>query len=215
MNLEIEISHETKAPGSQLQEPVRAVFKGLLELFLLYTASGCYNYVPYTKDGDNAWEYFGRRLQQIRKQVTLSFLGKSNTDVERRLERVIRETEIFIRSFSVPGVVKRWRKINPRINYFDCVFHLTEEQMEKERLWRNVLEAKGLLGKRTPSGFPMFIWYAYIPTKEEVEAKNRYFQQIEKENEDGNLRYDDHQIFQNELVRTLRLVFEHDFADIL
>ena len=90
----------------------------------------------------------------------LSFLGKGNCEVEEKLERVIRETEIFIRSFSVPGVVRRWREINSRINYFDCAFKLTEEDMQRERIRREVLERANLLGKRTPSGFPMFVWYA-------------------------------------------------------
>ena len=41
--------------------------------------------------------------------------------------------------------------------------------------------------------------------------QERYFSEIQRKNEDGNLRYSEERIFQNELLRTLTLVFEEDF----
>lgn len=45
--------------------------------------------------------------------------------------------------------------------------------------------------------------------------QEKYFSEIQKKNEDGNLRYSEERIFQNELLRTLALVFEEDFESSL
>lgn len=41
--------------------------------------------------------------------------------------------------------------------------------------------------------------------------QEKYFSEIQRKNEDGNLRYSEERIFRNELLRTLTVVFEEDF----
>ena len=42
-----------------------------------------------------------------------------------------------------------------------------------------------------------------------------YFAAAKKKIEDGNLKYTEDRVFQNELLRTLTLVFENDFKEYL
>ena len=56
---------------------------------------------------------------------------------------------------------------------------------------------------------------ACYPDESLIEARKRYFEEEKKKIEDGNLRYGEERVFQNELLRTLKRVFEHDFRDYL
>ena len=63
------------------------------------------------------------------------FLGED--DIKGKLIRIVDETEQFIRSYERPGVVKRWRRINPQILFFECAFDLMETcpDMYKKISW--------------------------------------------------------------------------------
>lgn len=125
--------------------------------------------------------------------MTEGFDQCDNKDCQ-KLERIINETEAFIKSYSVPGVVKRWRKINPRINYFDCVFEIIRGcGMETARQ----LYGEGLLD--------------YLPCDYIIKAQKVYFAQREYTNLRNNLQYSEERLFQNELLRTLAMVFDNDF----
>ena len=52
---------------------------------------------------------------------------------------------------------------------------------------------------------------ACYPDEKQMTDQEKYFSEIQKKNEDGNLGYSEERIFQNELLRTLALVFEEDF----
>ena len=56
---------------------------------------------------------------------------------------------------------------------------------------------------------------ACYPDETLIEARNRYFTAAKKKIEDGNLKYTEDRVFQNELLRTLTLVFENDFKEYL
>ena len=56
---------------------------------------------------------------------------------------------------------------------------------------------------------------ACYPDDTLVEARKRYFAEAKKKIEDGNLQYSEDRVFQNELLRTLTLVFEKDFKEYL
>lgn len=117
-----------------------------------------------------------------------------------KIIRIVDETEQFVRIYEKPGVVKRWRRINPQILFFECAFDLLETcpDMYKEISW-------GLTDLKL----------ACYPDETLVEARKRYFAVAKKKIEDGNLRYSENRIFQNELLRTLTLVFENDFKGYL
>ena len=87
-----------------------------------------------------------------------------------------------MKSYSVPGVTLRWRRINPRLNYYDPVFDMVEELLPE--VWRR-------------------LWYmfGYRPTKWDFQMREQYFS--------GQKEQREH--FQRELVDTLEKLFHNVF----
>ena len=185
----------SKAAEELYSGEVKTIFGMLNDILELYEASDCFNRIPGTDDGEDAWEYFEKRVGDVRKKLTGDCRGRIADEEYRKLEQIIDETEIFVKSYSVPGVVKHWKEINPRINYFDCVFEIIEEQgMEEARRLNNM----GMLD--------------FFPDDDDIKARKDYFEQIKSANDRDGLRYSEERIFQNELLRTLAMVFENDFG---
>jgi hypothetical protein len=53
------------------------------------------------------------------------------------------------------------------------------------------------------------------PDEKLIAERKKYFEEIHRKNEENNLRYSQERIFQNEMINTLKLVFENDFAEYL
>lgn len=141
---------------------------------------------------------WGDKLLDVRKETATAFLG--NGELCNKMEQVIDETEQFVRSYEMPGVVKRWKSINPKIIYFDCAFDLMEECPES---YKEI--SRGLTDMRL----------ACYPDEELIENRKNYFAEIKQKNEESNLKYSETRIFQNELLNTLTLVFQNDFEEYL
>ena len=56
---------------------------------------------------------------------------------------------------------------------------------------------------------------ACYPDEALIKARKRYFAEAKRKIEESNLRYTEKRVFQNELMRTLTLVFENDFKEYL
>lgn len=170
----------------------------LWEVLALYEKTDCYNKVPEGEKEIDIWDYMGSKLLDIRKTIDTLFLGEE--ELREKLNFIVDETEQFVRTYERPGVVKRWRRINPQILFFDCAFDLMETCPDKykEISW-GLTELK----------------LACYPDETLIEARNRYFVESKKKIEDGNLKYTEDRVFQNELLRTLTLVFENDFKEYL
>ena len=178
------------------EEPVQVIFGMLYDLLSLYASSGGFNRIPGTENRNGAWNHFEERIDRIRKQLVPLFWGRRESETFQKLEQIVKETEILLKSFSIPGVVPRWRAINPAINYYDCVYDLIDE-----------------LGREAAQQFHRSgnISFAFFPDETEVDERNRYFRKKQRENAEGNLQYTKERIFQMELLETLTKVFEHDF----
>ena len=170
----------------------------LWDVLALYEKTECYNKMPEGEKEIDIWDYMGDKLIEIRKYIDKLFLGKE--ELRQKLQNVADETEHFVRAYEVPGVVKRWRKINPQILFFECAFDIMDIHPDqyKEISW-------GLTDLKL----------ACYPDETLIQARKRYFADINKKNEESNLRYTKERIFQNELLRTLTLVFEYDFKEYL
>lgn len=188
------IPTEGTIPEDRHGGEVKAVFGMLYDILACYEESDCFNCIPGTDDLDGAWSYFEGEIGKVKKELESQFLDRHADADYQKLERIINETEVFIKSYSRPGVVKRWRRINPQINFFDCAFEIIEEcGMEAaRRIYR-----EGLLD--------------YIPSYYTVKVRNDYFATQKLANDKDNLKYSEDRIFQNELLRTLAMVFENDF----
>lgn len=180
----------------ELRTSIKTVYGMLWDVLALYEKTSGYNEIPSEEKNKeiDIWDYMGEKLLDIRKKVDVLFLGE--TEVKEKLTQIVDETEVFVRKYEIPGVVTRWKKINPRILYFDCAFDLKKAcPKEYSEIAMGLCDAK----------------LACYPDEKQMTDQEKYFSEIQKKNEDGNLGYSEERIFQNELLRTLTLVFEEDF----
>lgn len=174
---------------------IQHIYAMLWDIIALYEETECYSKVPKGADEDDIWKYMGNRLMEVRREVSRLFLGDATR--RRKLMRIVDETEAFARSYEKPGVVKRWKRINPQIIFFDCAFDLQSEEPEVY-----IEIAMGLTE----------VQLACYPSEEMLKLRDKYWAGINSRNERDNLRYSRERIFQDELHRTLEAVFENDFA---
>lgn len=184
--------------SKEIRRSIQTIYKMLWDLLAMYESTDAYNNTPLgTSEGD-IWGLLGNKLIEIKKELTSLFLG--NRELTETLERIVDETEVFIRSYEIPGVVKRWKKINPNMLFFDCAFDLLENEPELYKdLCRGLSDCK----------------LSCYPDEELLKAKKDYFERMKTRIERDNLRYSEQRVFQNELLKTLTLVFENDLKEYL
>lgn len=172
------------------------VFSALWDILSLYEISDGYNYRPDTGSLEGAEEYFETLLEDLRERWgigrwgSISELLRSSIGfyIADKLGYIIYETEVFVKSYSVPGVSRRWREINPHLNYYDPVFDLLEELPPKEfEVFRDL--------------------YSYHPTQRDIQLRRLYFSTLEGREDGADMAY-----FQEELLDTLVRVFKKDFV---
>ncbi len=176
------------------KKAIQTVYEKMWEVLGLYEKTNHYNEIPYGEIGKDIWDYMGEKMLAVRKSIETLTLG--NPSLEQKLTRIADELELFLRAYSVPGVVDRWSKINPKILYFDCAYDFIEEEPE--------------LYEMIQAGTFEFHLNCY-PDQADIAARKSYFSAIEAKCKEGNLRYSEDKILQDELHNTLSLVFEHDF----
>lgn len=179
----------------EMRQEIKTVFSKLYDLFALYEETECFNQIPNGESGD-VWEYINKKLLDIRKTITTSFLGERN--VSKKLHHIADEAEHFLKICEIPGVVARWSEVNPKILFFECAFDLMEEDVDTY--------------EKLKTGEFGGIHLAIYPDEAMIAEQKKYFGEIQEKIQEHNLQYSEERIFQNELLRTLRMVFEHDFA---
>ena len=172
------------------------VFSALWDILSLYEISDGYNYRPDTGSLEGAEEYFETLLDDLRERWGIGRWGSISEMLRSsigfyiadKLGYIIYETEVFVKSYSVPGVSRRWREINPHLNYYDPVFDLLEELPPKE--------------------FDAFRDFcSYHPTQRDIPLRRLYFSALEGREDGADMAY-----FQEELLDTLVRVFKKDFV---
>lgn len=175
---------------------IRKIYKMLWDVIALYEETKAYNSIPACSTEDDCWDYMNKKLLNIRKELSSFFLD--DEQLVHTLEQIIDETEIFVKSYEVPGVVKRWKKINENLLFFDCAFDLMNDSPEYyKKICRGLTDVK---------------LSCYLDQELIVDQK-KYFEDWNKKCEKGNLQYSQERIFQNELHRTLYLVFKNDLKE--
>ena len=184
--------------ANEIRTSMKTVYGMLWEVLALYEKTDCYNKVPEGEKEADIWDYMGDKLLDVRKTIDALFLGEK--ELREKLNYIVDETEQFVRSYERLGVVKRWKRMNPRMLFFDCAFDLMENcPDEYKEISRGLTEVK----------------LSCYPDESLIEERKRYFAASKKKIEEGNLQYTEDRVFQDELLRTLTLVFEHDFKDFL
>ena len=142
----------------------------LWDILALYEKTEMYNKLPKNEKETESgiWNFMEDKLLDVRKETATAFLG--NGELCNKMEHVIDETEQFVRSYEMPGVVKRWKSINPKIINFDCAFDLMEECPES---YKEI--SRGLTDLRL----------ACYPDEELIENRKNYFAEIKQKNEES------------------------------
>ncbi len=150
--------------------------------------------------GGDAWDYALNELDRIRGQMHQMLRDPAEETplwqvllCASDVYRILDETEFFIRQCEVPGVVTRWKRINPRLIYFDCAFTLMESCPDT---YRDI--QRGLTG----------LSLSCYPDPELVAERNAYFKEAEKDFDRQGRDFSEEFLFQEELKRTVRLLFE-------
>lgn len=182
----------------EIKRAIKVVYGELWELLSLYEKTDCFNEVPEGEAEEEIWDYLERKVVDIRKTVAVLFLGE--VEIAKDLNQIIDETEYFVKQYEVPGVVRRWKQVNPKLIYFDAVFTIMEEE---PKLYKQA--SRGLKD----------VHFACYPDAELIAERNNYFKEIERKNQCDNLKYSEDRIFQNELLCTLTLLFEELYAKYL
>ena len=173
------------------QEIILDVFAALWEILSLYVISDGYNCRPDTGGLEGAEDYFDALLRKAQGTASRSETPWNRAHHHiRRLKRILDETEQFVKSYSVPGVSRRWREINPRLNYYDPVFDIVEEFSPD--CFRSVQHM-----------------FSYHPTQWDIRMRRQYFS-VPGEQWGGAAQA----YFQEELLDTMTKLFRHDFFEL-
>lgn len=175
---------------------IEEVYRELRALLSLYVETNCFNDVPEGEAEEGILDFINRRIDKIRKSVKSLF--PEERKFARRLNHIIDETEYFTKQFKRPGVVIRWKQINPQLLYFEDAFELMESNPE--------------LYLKIRRGLTVFHLSCY-PDSELVVQRNAYFAKAKEDYERNNLEYSEERIFQDELLNTLTLLFEAEFKE--
>lgn len=189
---------------SEISKAIKKVYQKLWELLSLLEETEFFNKVPKgekmaeNSNGDDAVKYVERKIAEIRKSVGPLF--PEEREIVRKLDQIIDETEHFTKQYEMPGVVTRWKQINPQLLYFDCAFDIMEECPEIYTDMR-----KGLAD----------IHLSCYPDSELVTRRNAYFARVKEQYKRKNIECSEDRIFQDELLNTLTLLFEDAFKEYL
>lgn len=170
---------------------------GQLHSFLSeYERTDCFNRVPDGAPEEWPLAYTSRRLLEVWQGASALLHGES--ELLEKMERILAETVYFTRQYERPGVVRRWKQCNSNLIFFDCAFFLLGEVPEHYEQMR--------------MGLSPFHLSCY-PDKQWVKRKTAYFNGVKRRFAREGRKFSEEAAFQEELCRTLALVFQNDFGD--
>lgn len=171
---------------------IQKVYEKMRELLALCEETDRYYTLPEGSKEQDISEYLENRLKDIRQEINASL---SDPQICEQLTQIADETESFVMGCEIPGVVERWRRINPDILFFDCAFDLVEKCPDDYRQF-----CSGNVS-------------AYYPDERAVAERKKYFQAAMEKYGGKDISDVEDKAFQDELLRTLELVFRNDFGD--
>jgi len=179
--------------------------KNLKEIYALFNAligeleeSENYCYIPRTVEC--GWEFYDKRLRKIREKIDQHFLW--GDEIRTKLYLIADEVEHLVKRFEVPGVVERWLQVNPCLKFYDAAYTVLERYIHEP-------------GYGTPGVYYLPFECSFYPTLEDFEAREAYFAELEKKNSEHNLKHSEDRWLQDELQKTLRLLFEKEFMEFV
>lgn len=188
----------------EIRSAVKTVYQELWDLLSLNVETEHFFKLPKgvepveNSEEDEGWNYACKKINEIEGHVSVLFFGEEK--IIRSLNRIVEEVKYFIKNYEVPGVVTRWKRMNPRLVYFDCAFEVMETCPEAYLEMR-----RGLTDTRL----------SCYPDAELIEKRNAYFARAKEKCERDVIKYSQEQVFQEEILHTLTLLFEGAFQEYL
>lgn len=214
-----------KVKKEEIKQWINDVYAKLWELLSLYGETDGFNTVPKGEAEKDPQEFINRKLGEIRgieqsfsvymdeqeiaeakklkpklmaalPEETIMRIYPEVGETAYKLHDIINDTAYFFNKHVIrqeaQGVVFLWGAINSHLTYYDRVFDLMEKYPEAYM-------------EITP----------HYPGPELVAERNAYFEKIKERNERENLNWSKEMFFQEELLNTLKLLFEDAFKEYL
>lgn len=175
---------------------LKGIYAILNALIGVQEESENYCYIPRTTE--RGWGFYDKALQKIREEIDRHFLWEE--EIRTKLYLLTDEVEHLVKSFSVPGVVERWLQVNPCLKFYDAAYDVAEACM--------IGSEYGI-----PEVYELSFQCSFYPTVEDIEAREAYFAELEQKNTEHNLQYSEERWLQDELQKTLRILYETEFAE--
>lgn len=221
-----------KVKKEEIKQWINDVYIKLWELLSLYGETDGFNTVPGGEMEKEPQEFISRKIREIRRieqnfslymdeqeiaeakkleprlmaidsEAAISRIDPEVGGILFKLNDIINDTEYFFAKHvlyhdvqevvpsEVSSVVFQWSAVNPNLSYFDRVFDLMEKYPET------------------------YMVRSHHPGPELIVERKAYFEKIKEQNERENLNWSKERFFQEELLNTLKLLFEDAFKEYL
>ena len=167
------------------------IYMELRNILAMYESTDCYNNLS---DEEDVADYLKLKLAKIHIMVNVLF---EKTEWEEKIHKIVSEVQCLVTSNERPGVALRWKQLNTNLLFFDCAFDIKDEISTEEYL-------------KMQRGLTEYSLNLY-PDDELIKQRKIYFEQAKNKALMSNTTFCEEKIFEQELLRTLDIVFEHDF----
>lgn len=175
---------ENKIKVLDIQEIIRFL---MLELLSMTEQSYHYNISPNNED---AFIYYDRKVEEIENLIySNKNLSKEDSNFYISL---LGDINKYIKSYEIPGVSKKWREINPNLNYYDVAYDIMNDD---PALYRKIVNKE------------MKVNLSIYPTNYDNEMRSYYFNDLEHDSKINKWNKSYTRFFQDELKKTLQLLF--------
>lgn len=173
---------------------VKAVYSALVKVISEYAASDCFNRTP---DNSDALLYYRRKMDSIEAMIQQLH---GHDDLANEMLSVTHAIKKKICSCDFPGVPSSWYSINPNLRFYTVGFSLMVEDPDFYKKLKN---------RET------WIGLDYYPEESETELGYEYFAALYKNSEDNNFHYNIDDFFQQELINTIKIIFDEKISVLL
>lgn len=173
---------------------VNAVYSAIIKVISEYSESDCFNFAP---DDSEALIYYRRKVDKIEEMIQQL---NGHDDLANEMLSVTHAIKRIICTCNFPGVPNSWYSINPNLRFYTAGFSIMVENPDVYKKLKN---------RET------WIRLEYYPEESEMELYYEYFTSLHEENDKNNYHYNINDFFQQELINTIKIIFETDINPLL
>ena len=181
------------------KKAIQTIYKMLWDIIALYEPTDAYNSLPNSDDNTDCRDYMDAQILNVRKELSSLFINDQH--LVQMLEQIINETEIFVNG--IPFLQRLASasevEVGEKFELPGAVQIINDEPEFYNEICLGITDIK----------------LSCYPNKELITARKKYFEYWEQKCKSENLQYSQKRLFQNELHKTMYLVFRNDFMNYL